>query len=252
VEGAVGQIVLTGAQVADNASLDPAIRITGDLTSLVISGSGIPTLVNDDIFVGGRIGLFTVRGGDLNGSVEAGSVGTMYLATLGGLMQPLVSHGNLDYLKVQGGPIDASIDVYHHIGRIEAYNGVNANGDITVGSGFPGSGLDSLRVTGNMRGDAHVTGNLSELAVSGSLLGSDVKVSGLLSAASIGVNLTDSDMQANVLSRVTVNGMVSSSGPLHLIRASTGRFDLTVQGIYYDINNAAGVWFGNVHAYVGP
>jgi hypothetical protein len=268
--------VQSGGVTSNGNPAEPRISVGGDLPLLRVYGySGIGIAIDDDVTVGGSLASFEVRNGDFEGTLQAGTIGTATYRTPSGVTQPIISNGNLNTLTVALGPIDAPITVYHHIGTIQALHGVTASGDITVGSGFAGSGLDSLVVRGgNLAGDLAVTGTLSrvnvtgnvigsqievdgglgQLSVSGSLLGTDVAVSGALTTATVTGNYTDTSINAGTLGRVSIRGAVSSpTPPDDMIHAGTGSFTLSVAGTTYHIDLFNDAWFdsGKVHAYVG-
>lgn len=276
VEGDVGRLLIIGGQVTDNGTADPRINVTGNVNQLQVFGyTGGGAIIDDDIRVGDKLAYFLVRGGSFDGTLEAGTMGRILYYTPDGIAEQITSHDGLDLLVVPWGAIDAPIDVFHHVGRIVAQRGVTANGDITVGSGAPGSGtMNDLFVSGgNLEGDVHVDGYLSRLIVRGSVrnnlvdvnggslaqltvlgdvLGSDITVSGALGQVLIALNYTDSNINANSLTRVIVGGQVASVAPPddEVIHAAVGRFDLFAAGVYYDIHDAAGEMINGVHAYV--
>lgn len=96
-------------------------------------------------------------------------------------------------------------------------------------------------------------GSLAQLTVLGDVLGSDITVSGALGQVVIALNYTDSNINANSLTRVIVGGQVASVLAPHdeVIHAAIGRFDLFAAGVYYPIYDAAGEMINGVHAYVG-
>ncbi len=229
VQGDVGQISIIGGQVTNNSSLVPRIEVTGDVGKLQVYGyTGGGAVIDDDIYVGDELGYFRVRNGNFDGTLEAGSMQRVYYDTPNGIIGDLTSHGDLDLLIVRYGPISASVQVDIDAGRIVARRGMT-NGSINV------------------------SGSLSELSVGRDVLDSDITVAGTLSQVFIAGTYTDSNIEANMLSRVTVRGQVSSVGLPHdeEIRAHVGSFDLFADGVYYDIHDFAGEMINGVHAYVG-
>jgi len=258
VQGEVGTMMITGGRVTSNANpLDPRIEITGNVASFRMSGyTGGNPVVDDEILIGDRLASFWVQGGNITGTLTAGSMGTINYATPGGVLAgaDIISNGDLDKLTVTNGPIDAPITVFHHVGLITARRGITANGDIVAGlSGVPGAGLDRIAVSGgNMEGDLTVvTGNMASMRVTGTLQNCAVNVAGTLTDLYVSGNYTDADVQASALSRVTVLGVVSSTIiPHEEIHALTGSFTLRATGTTYTINNAVGQTINNIHAYV--
>jgi len=276
VEGDVNQMSIIGGQVSSNDSAEPRIYVSGDVNGLKVFGfAGAGAVIDDDVRVIGKLGYFLVRDGNFDGTIEAGSIGTLLYNTPDGITagHEVISHGNLDLLRVPSGPIAAAVDVYHHVGTILAQGGVSA--EISAGSGFPGSGLDSLVVSGGeLSGSVNVNGNLSRVMVRGSMVDGALNVTGgdlgsftaqgslIRSEINVGDgaldnlmvrgDYTDSTVFANSLRRVTVRGDVSDTDALlDEIHAATGRFDLFVAGVRHDIHDDDGEWFDGVHAYVG-
>jgi len=234
VNGDVNQMSIIGGQVSSNGDpADERIEIAGDADALRVLGTAGGTVIDDDVYVGNRLGFFLVRGGSFEGGLTAGSMGQVLYFTPDGLTQDVRSLGDLDLLQVSSGPIAASVDVFHHAGTILAQRGIAATGIVTVGAGASGSGLDSLIVgTGDFLGDVAVNGNLSRVLVRG--------------------NFTDGSIDASTLGRVTVNGAVSGQGEVppgsgiwpDRIHAATGSFDLFASGTFYDIDGSSQILNG--------
>jgi len=274
VDGNVGTFQIKGGRVSTNSDpSDERIEITGDVASIrIYKYGGGGAIIDDDIYVGDELSYFRVEDGDFAGTLTAGSIGTAIYDTPNGVTNGIVSNANLDVLKVYDGPIDSDITVMHHVGLIDARRGVTDTALLTIGSGFPGAGLDELKVRGgNMEGHLDITGNLGEVTVRGNVDGSQIDVSGAFSSlnvrgdllnADINVggafysayvrgNYTDTNIDANTLGQVKVKRMMSSTAPPHEIHANTGSFELSVGGFDALIDDLAGVWVNGVHAYVG-
>lgn len=273
VEGSVSSLYIIGGRVTSNGNpLDPRVEVAGNVGYLKVFGfAGAGVVIEDEISVGDRLGYMSVSNGDFNGTLDAGSIGALYYFTPNGVTAAITSAGNLDLLYVAFGPIQAPVDVFHHIGSVVALEGVTEDGDITVGSGFPGAGMDSLYVTGgDMRGDLVVTGDLgrvtlrghlvesllevtagsfSELTVLGNVLDANVSaLDGLLENTYVGGSYTGTNVDAAMLGRVTVRGRITGTGEIH---ADVGTFTVSEAGVLYEIEDLVGHWFENVHAYVG-
>ncbi len=232
VLGDVGRILLIGGQVTSNGdALDPRIEVAGGLGLLRATGyNGGGAAIDDEVNVDGRLDRFILRSADMSGALEAGSIGTAMFMGPGGVTAPVSSNGNLDALRTSSGGINAPVDVFHYAGRIISAGDVSA--DVTVGSGFPGSGLDRLVVRGDLNdGDVLLNGFGNEIIVRG--------------------NMTDSTIDATTLGRVRIGGALTSATSDE-IHAAMGSFGLIVSGTFYDVDGSDFFFdFGAVHAYVG-
>ena len=255
IGGDVGRMLIVGGRITSNGNPDPRIRITGNAEQLQISGyAGAGAMIGDDILVGDALGYFLVADGAFAGSLHAGSMGTILFNTPDGLADQVTSDGELEQLIVSYGPIGATVDVFHHAGRIVARAGVSAGGQIAVNrSGAPGSGLDQLLVSGgSLSGDVNVAGNLQRIMVSANIEDSNITVTGgSLDEVLVTGSYLNSNIDAGSLGRVTVGGQVASTAPPHQIRARTGSFDLFAGGVFYHIDGSPGEMIDGVQAYVG-
>ena len=251
-----GTLSIVGGRVTSNLNaLDPRIEVTGNLSRYDMHGyTGGQPVVDDEILVDDRLAYFTVRDGNITGTLTAGSMGTIYYNTPAGVLPgaDIISNGDLTTLVVSYGPINAPVTVFNYAGTIQALKGVSAGGDITVGaSGSPSAGLNQVQVSGgNMLGDVNViTGGLSRLAVTGALQNSAINVAGTLTDVAVTGSYADSNIHANAMTRVRVTGTMSSVLPAE-IHAATGSFTLTVGTTTYTISDLIGQTINNVHAFV--
>jgi hypothetical protein len=255
IEGDVGSLLIMGGRITANGTADPRIRITGNADNFLVFGyTGAGPMINDDVVVGDALGYFLVADGAFAGSLHAGTMGNILFNTPDGITNELRSEGNLGQLTVNFGPIGATVDVFHHAGRIVARAGVSASGQIRVNrSGVPGSGLDELLVSGgNLSGDVNVAGNLLRVMVSANIENSDITVTGgSLDEVLVTGDYLNSNIDAGSLGRVTVNGQVASTAPPHQIRARSGSFDLFAGGVHYHIDGFPGETINGVQVFVG-
>jgi len=268
VGGNASRIQLTDGQVTSNGDGgDPRIRVTGNVGLMRVTGtSDALPVIDDEVRVDGSLDFFSVRSGTFDGTLTAGRLGRIMYYTPNGITHAVTSQSNLALLKVIG-PIGAPIDIAHHAELIQAQSGTTAAGDITVGSGAAGDGLNRLDVRGNMLGDLTVDGALSRVTVRGNVTGANLSanaasrflvtgnftnsgldVTGALGTASVLGNYADSDIYGNTLGRVLVKGTISGTGE---INADAGSFNFLATNTWYTINDAVGVTIDNVHAYVG-
>ena len=265
INGDVDQMQVLSGQITDNGLAgDERIEISGNVNSMQITGfTGGGSVVADDITIGDRLEMFVINGGRFDGTLEAGSMGTILYNTPIGITDEVRSRGDLDLLRASG-PIDGAVNVDHHADTILATQGLSGTGSISVGSGTPGDGLDSLSVLGDLLGTVTVQGdltrvsvsgnlgamangatidvdggNMDELTVRGDIIESLVDVDGKLSDVFVGRGFTESTIDAGELGRVVIRGALSGTGGDDEIHADTGRFDLFATGVFYDINGSS-------------
>jgi len=248
------------------ASVEGDVTVGGNLDELVMASGDF----KGNLTVGGSLGRLDLGSTtDLNGNLSAGEMGTLLFNGPNGVVGQINSGGDIDLLR-SSHPISGSIWAGGDVGRIvvRGPGSPAVTGDISIEGN-----LDLLRVlNGDLAGDVSVGGDLARVVVRGDvtgakidvggsltrmavefdLLGSDVEVGDALTTLRVLGNYTDTDVNAQSLSRVRVNGTVSSLvGPDNEIHAGLGSFDLWVGGVYFNINDVAGEWFDGVHAHVG-
>ncbi len=256
VNGNVPDFRIKGGRITSNSdALDPRVEIDGNVEDFRVDkyGGPVANVIDDDIYIGDMLVKFKVSDGDFNGSLEAGYIGKAEYKTPNGVMGAITSHTELESLKVKYGPIDAPINVARHAGKIDAQGGVTPSGDISIGWGLPGDGLDQLKVkNGPFMGDLSIDGNFLKGKIKGSVINSDIDISNILGKLKIKGNYTDSNIDANQIVQIKVSGAVSSTGaPAEEIHAAFGSFVLKADGDKYFIDDLVGEVINGIHAYVG-
>ena len=267
IKGDVDRVQFLRGQITDNGDAnDERVEISGNVGLMQIAGfTGGGAVVDDDIWVGDDLQRFVIYGGRFDGSLEAGTMGTIIYSTPNGIVGEVNSRGNLDLLRSTG-PIMGTVNVDHHAGTIITTQALSGSGTISVGSAAAGDGLDTLTVLGDLSGNVTVDGDLSRVTVRGNIdymgatpqdsldvnggnldnltvLGdindSRVNVEGELNRAFVGRGFTESSITAGQLNRVVIRGALAGTGDDDEISADTGRFDLFASGVFYDIDGSS-------------
>jgi hypothetical protein len=242
-DDAVGLVVLGDAgQIRSTARIAGDVAVAGDVS--LVDARGSYGVIAGEVHVNGNLGQLR-SAASLSGEVYAGgSITTVSLSRmLAG--SGLYAGGNMRVIQVSGAMA----------GDIAAGGSVNsfiASGDMT-GTLASGGNLGQVTIRGNLI-DSTLTvgGSLSTLAVQRNLVGTDIEVGGLLSTVSVGGRYTDSSIDAGMLSKVSVKGLITSALPPNdFIHADLGRFALYMGGARYNVFDSAGVWINGVHASVG-
>lgn len=229
--GDVGAMSLIGGQVTSNGdSGDARIEVTGDVGLMRTLGSGaVATVVDDEISVGDALGTFVVSGGSFDGTLQAGTAGTLRYLTPDGVQGAISSDEDIDALIVSPGGINADVSAARDIGRIFSAGDVN------------GSTIDAGR-------------NLGRITVGGGMELSEVTAGGGIAAASVARGFVDTDIDAGTLGRVSIGRQIASPNPPdNVIHADSGSFTLFAAGARFDITSTNDQTFdgGRVRAFVG-
>ena len=245
VDGKVEKFQLIGGQVTDNGGAQARIQVSRDMNSFRAFGfTGGVEAISDDIFVGGRLGFFQLSGGNFAGELEAGTMGTIIYSNPGGIQGNVTSNGNIDRLVVTNGTIGDGgggptvVSAFDRISTVEAWGGLASDGQILAGTpGTTPGGIERVRVARGMNGLVEArSGSLDSVQVYGDMNGGELRAASSIFNAFVSGEFIDSDIQANSLGRVTVNGGLSGTPPLvHEIHADTGSFVAQIRGETFEI-----------------
>lgn len=262
VDGTAEDVQLIGGQATDNGAPEARVQISRDMQSFRAFGfTGGVEAISDDISVGGRLGFFQLSDGNFGGRLQAGTMGTIMYTNPGGIQEDVVSNADIDHLIVTTGSIGGgggvTVSAFNHIDTIEAWGGIASDASVLAGTpGVSAGSMARVRVARGIEGLVEArTGSLQNVEVFGDMTGGELRAANSIVNTLVTGRFTDSDIQANTLGTVTVDGGLSDTTPgvppEHEIHADTGSFLARIRGNTFNITPDEPKTIGGVKLSVG-